>query len=142
MTRKELNLTVNEILARLVLSRHTPMQDFVFSGAEPKFITCFDVYGNEVSMDEVAAASPGVKQGELETFQPIPGVAYYAHLRLAGSAAGPHGVSTRYEIAGPDWKTAAHVTEPSVGGDPDVVVDEFIVTPGAQKFAEGIASGL
>lgn len=135
-------MTISDILAHFVLSRHTPLRDVVFDGAEQKFITCFDVDGNEVSTDDVSNASPGGKQGELEYFTPTPGVGYYAHLRIAGTEASRHGASTRYEIAGPDWKAMVHVTEPAAGRSSDVIVDEFAVTDGAQKFAKAIASRL
>ena len=118
------------------------MEDFVFHGAVPNFITCFDINGNEVPTDEVAKASPGGKAGELDTFTPTPGIGYYAHLRLHGSAGSGLGGSARYEIAAPDWKTTANVTEPAAGGEPDVIVEEFDATPGARVFADGIATRL
>jgi hypothetical protein len=135
-------MTTTEILGRLVLSTHVPMRDFVFNGAEPKFITYFDVNGNEVSMEEVEKVSAAGKLGEVDYFTPTPGVGYYAHLRLAGSGTSAHGGSTRYEIAATDWMTMAHVTEPAAGGEPDIVVDEFEATRGADVFAAGIASRL
>lgn len=129
-----------DVLGRLVLARHVPMRDAVFGGVEQKFIICFDWHGNEVPIDDVVSASPKGILGEVEYYTPTPGTGYYAHLRLAGSGASANGGTTRYEIAGPDWKATAHVTEPSVGGSPDVVVEPFVMTSGAAAFVAEIAS--
>jgi hypothetical protein len=133
-------MNVNDILAKLVTLHHVPVRDFVFGGADLKFLTCFDEVGNLVSTDDVSEVSDGGKQGDVDSFTPKPGVGYYAHLFLAGQGGSGHGGSTRYQIAGPDWRTTAHVTEPSAGGSPDVVVEPFAMTPGANAFIAGIAA--
>lgn len=132
-------MNANDILAKLVISHHVPVRDFAFGSADLTFLTCFDEVGNEVSTDDVSKVSDGGKQGEVDYFTPEPGVGYYAHLFLAGQGGSGHGASTRYQIAGPDWRTTAHVTEPTVGGEPDVVIEPFAMTPGADAFIAGIA---
>lgn len=135
-------MSVTDILAKLVTSHHEPLRDFAFGNADLRFLTCFDEVGNEVSPDDVSNVSDGGKQGEVQYFTPKPGVSYYAHLIQAGQGASGHGGSTRYQITGPGWQTTAPVTEPSAGGAPDVVVEPFAMTPGANAFIVGIAEKL
>jgi hypothetical protein len=89
-------------LQRLVLQHHNSFAD----AAMPVFIVCFDKAGSVVPTDQAAKASTQKSRtkGGLESFRPVPGEGYYAHMQRSHERIDREtGSMTEWKIEGPDW---------------------------------------